>query len=121
MPHMIVEYSNNLKELQAEKLLLGLNQALIETGHIKAAELKARLSNTADFLIGLGDLDHAFIHVHVYLLAGRSDAEKKAIADAAITALQAFSAYQADQLTVQLSVQLTDMPAADYRKSVVTH
>lgn len=121
MPHMIVEYSNNIKDLQADKLLLSLNQALINTGHIKAAELKARLSNTGDFLIGLGDLDHAFIHVHVYLLAGRSEAEKNSIADAAIAALQAFNAYQAEQLTVQRSVQLTDMPATDYRKSVVTH
>lgn len=121
MPHLVVEHTSNLHDLQAKELLYSLNHALVETGQIKPNELKSRISSTSQFLIGLGDLKHGFIHVHIYLLAGRSEDQKKQIADAAIQALEEFRAYQAHKLNVQLSVQLTDMPSLDYRKVIVEY
>lgn len=119
MPHVIVEYSNNITELNTQGLLSSLNQHLIDTGLIQAQDLKSRIHANTDFLIGLGDQSQAYLHMHLYLMQGRSEEQKALIADQAIAALTKFKDYQAQGLSIQLSVQLTEMPIADYRKQVV--
>lgn len=119
MPQLIVEYSDNIKQLDENKLLLTLNQHLIETGIVTAQDLKSRIHADTSFLIGLGDQPQAYIHVHLYILAGRDLAQKKTLGDQAIAALRGFKDFQAHGLELQLSVQMTDMPRDDYRKDVV--
>ena len=121
MPHVIVEYSNNITTLNTQCLLSSLNQHLIDTGLIQAQDLKSRIHTNNDFLIGLGDQSQAYIHVHLYLMQGRTDVQKALLADQALAALTQFQDYQATDLAVQLSVQLTEMPLPDYRKQVLQH
>lgn len=120
MPHMIVEYSDNIQNLDAQMLMMDLNQALFNTdliGH--PDEIKTRTRANTDFLIGFGDTQQAYIHVCLSILTGRTAEQKTKMADALIGALQVFKGYQAQDLNVQLCVELNEMPRENYRKITV--
>ncbi|NHC03197.1 5-carboxymethyl-2-hydroxymuconate isomerase [Acinetobacter sp. 187] len=120
MPQMIVEYSNNIQNLDAQRLMMDLNQALFETGLIgHPDEIKTRTRINADFLIGFGETGQAYIHVCLAILTGRTAEQKTKMADVLISALEAFKAYEAKDLNVQLCVELTEMPREDYRKVAI--
>lgn len=120
MPQMIVEYSNNIQNLDAQRLMMDLNQALFDTSLIgHPDEIKTRTRANADFLIGFGETGQAYIHVCLAILTGRTAEQKTKMADALISALEAFKAYQAKELTVQLCVELSEMPREDYRKVAI--
>ena len=117
MPHMIVEYSDNIQKLDTQNLMMGLNQALFDTALIgHPDEIKTRIRANAEFLIGFGDTQQAYIHICLEILTGRTAEQKAKMADALIEALQAFKAYRAQDLNVQLCVELNEMPREDYRK-----
>ena len=117
MPHMIVEYSDNIQKLDTQNLMMDLNQALFDTALIgHPDEIKTRIRANSEFLIGFGDTQQAYIHVSLAILTGRTAEQKAKMADALIGALQAFKDYQAQDLNVQLCVELNEMPREDYRK-----
>ena len=120
MPQMIVEYSDNIQKLEARSLMMNLNQALFETGLIgHPDEIKTRTRSNQNFLIGFGETQQAYIHVCLAILTGRTAEQKAQMADALISALKAFNAYDAQDLNVQLCVEITEMPRSDYRKVAV--
>lgn len=50
MPQMIVEYSDNIRNLQKQQLLLDLNQALFATGLVDYPKnIKSRIRENHDF------------------------------------------------------------------------
>ena len=117
MPQMFVDYSANIQDLDTKQLLLGLNQALFDTGLVgHAYDIKSRTRVNSDDLIGFGDNRQAFIFVQLAALSGRTDEQKNKMSDALSDYLQSFEAYSADGLEVQLSVELVEMPKAFYRK-----
>ena len=54
MPHVIVDYSANLKDFEPRPLLLQINTALVETGYCEALDIKSRAHTDDVFVIGLG-------------------------------------------------------------------
>lgn len=119
MPHIHLEYSDNLKDFQAQPVLLGLNQALFATGHVKAAaDIKSRAICQRDYLIGLGESNQAYVHAKVSLLSGRDLQTKTEISNQLLSTLQQLLPKQAD-LTVQLCVEILEMEKVCYGKTVV--
>lgn len=53
-----------------------------------AVDLKARIRQTQDFLIGLGDQQQAYLHVQVSIMAGRSEEVRRQLAATLVEALQ---------------------------------
>ncbi|WP_343594505.1 5-carboxymethyl-2-hydroxymuconate Delta-isomerase [Acinetobacter sp.] len=119
MPHLIVDYSRNIHNLGQEKLLKHLNQALITTGLFIASDLKSRMFKDDVFVIGDNDDSQAYIHARLFILAGRSEAEREKLKDSLFTALKNFKGYEAYTLNVQLSVELVEIPTANYAKTEV--
>lgn len=120
MPQMTVEYSDNIKDLDTVGLLSGLNHCLFDTGLIgHSDEIKTRARANAEFLIGFGETQQAYIHVCLSILTGRTSEQKAKMADHLIGFLQSFDAYTANGLSVQLCVELDEMPREDYRKVAV--
>ena len=117
MPQIFVDYSANIQDLDTKQLLLGLNQALFDTGLVgHAYDIKSRIRVNSDDLIGFGNNQQAFIFVQLAALSGRTDEQKNKMSDALSDYLQSFDAYSADGLEVQLCVELVEMPKAFYRK-----
>lgn len=119
MPHIHLEYSDNLENFDARPVLLALNQALFATGHVTAAtDIKSRATCQSDYLIGLGDENQAYVHAKVSLLSGRDLKTKTEISNQLLLTLQQLLLQQS-HLTVQLCVEILEMEKACYGKTVV--
>ena len=81
MPHVIVHYSANLTALDQLKLLKDLNTALIKTELFSVNDIKSRVFKDEVFLVGVGQTQEAYIHLKLYLLDGRTDAQKQGLGE----------------------------------------
>ena len=118
MPQVIVEYTENLAGFPTAEVLRVLNQRLIACGEFQPHDIKSRAVCVRDFLVADGDDAHAFVHVSLSILSGRSQATKAAISQSLMGALQTLLAPMPD-LTLQLSIEVRDMERAVYSKSSV--
>ncbi|MDA3578502.1 5-carboxymethyl-2-hydroxymuconate Delta-isomerase [Acinetobacter ursingii] len=119
MPHVIVDYSANLKDFEPRPLLLQINTALVETGYCEALDIKSRARQDNVFVIGLGTEQQAYVHVKVYLLSGRDQQQKQEIGKNVLKVLVSYSALQQQDFAVQSCVELIEMPKQDYFKHVI--
>ena len=117
MPQMIVEYSDNITELNHQDLMLNLNHALFDTGLIDHPfNIKTRIHANQDFLIGFGDNQQAYIHVRLGIMTGRTLEQRQLISEQLLTCLKNFDKYQASGLEIQLCVEIAEMPKEVYGK-----
>lgn len=79
MPHIIVEYTDNLKEPDIRGLLKDINQVFIARNDIfPTGGIRSRAIELHDYCIADGAEDDAFVHATLKIGAGRSEADKKA-------------------------------------------
>lgn len=117
MPHMIVEYTANINGFDAAGILRPLNQTLVGSGEFNESDIKSRAIKLDDFLIGLRAEAHAFVHVKLHILSGRSAEQKQALSSRLLQALTASFPAQAG-LTTQLCVEILEIERASYSKVV---
>jgi 5-carboxymethyl-2-hydroxymuconate isomerase len=115
MPHLTLEYTNNLPEFDVQQILLAINTILIKSGHFEGPDIKSRAVRLDHFMVGNGSVATAFAHVTLRLLHGRSPETKSVLANSLLGAMQ--SAVQTDRATaLQLSVEICDMERTSYAK-----
>ncbi|ATO19673.1 5-carboxymethyl-2-hydroxymuconate isomerase [Acinetobacter sp. LoGeW2-3] len=120
MPHLHIEYSDNIQNLDVKPMLLGIHQALCAANYIQNPnDLKSRAICQQDYVIGV-DLNttQAYVHAKVSLLSGRSSELKQAISQCVLQVLQQHVPVQPG-LTVQLCVEILDMPKDCYSKAII--
>ena len=116
MPHMTVEYTNNLQGVNEGALMDALNAAVC--GHATVAEeadVKTRIASLGNYRIGLNTAGRAFAHVELRLMAGRTAEVKKELSDRIAAVLKAQIPAQIG-VDVQLSVDIVDMDKPSYFK-----
>ncbi|MBJ9720398.1 5-carboxymethyl-2-hydroxymuconate Delta-isomerase [Acinetobacter calcoaceticus] len=119
MPHVVVDYSDNITGLNAKQLLEEINGTLIETTLFSPEDIKSRARKDDVFLIGLG-VDQAYIHVKAYILSGRTAEQKQLMGDQLLATLSQKNYLQQEfNKEIQLCVELIDMPRENYFKQVV--
>lgn len=114
MPHLIVEYSENLFLPQTE-LLSALHHTLLASGQFDEADIKIRSLPYAVSLNG-GSPDNGFIHLTLLLLSGRSDAVKQALGEALC---QTAARISTGGKPVQISADTRDMQRDTYAKIIL--
>ena len=79
MPHLIVEYTDNLRaEGDVHGLLRKANKVLIaEGGVFKPGAVRSRAVELHDYCMADDQADYAFVHCTLKIGAGRSDEEKR--------------------------------------------
>lgn len=93
MPHIVVEYSNNLEnKINVSEVLTKMHDALVEKG-VDKTRIKTRGISLAHSVVGDASVnDGAMVHITLLLLAGRDDETKisysKPIHDVAVNAVQ---------------------------------
>lgn len=116
MPHMTVEYTNNLQAVNEGALLDALNAAVCTHASVAdEADVKSRITPLSHYRIGLNSAGRAFAHVELRLMAGRTAEMKKELSDRIAAVLKAQIPAQAG-LEVQLSVDIVDMDKPSYFK-----
>jgi len=118
MPHLTLEYTRNLTTFDPARSLRRLNQSMLDSGLFAESDIKSRALGLDCYQVGAGDTPRGFVHVRVALLAGRSEAERKGLAEALLAALLATVAGLAGG-EIQLSVETADLDRASYAKAVV--
>jgi 5-carboxymethyl-2-hydroxymuconate isomerase len=113
MPHIIVEYTDNLADAaDMPALLRTLNKAargikdeqgkqVYQTGAIRSRAIKLTEWSVAD-----GEDDYAFVHVTVKIAGGRSDAVEKETAHALFEVVKAHFAALYEKRYLALSLEL---------------
>ena len=113
MPHIVIEHSTEGHgHFDADALMRALHEAAAGTGVVQAADLKIRAMAYADYLVA-GTRD-GFCHVSLYLLEGRTPAQKVTLSEALRAAMAALLPQ-----TRSLSVDIRDMDAVAYKKRLL--
>ena len=116
MPHMYVEYTNNLQGIDEVALMAALTNAVCDHPTVAdEADVKARIAALSNYQIGRNNAGRAFAHVELRLMAGRTAEVKKELSDRIAAVLKSVIPAQAG-LEVQLSVDIVDMDKPSYFK-----
>lgn len=116
MPHLIVEYSQNLAGFPEAQALAELNQAVTSSPEVlDEADLKSRFVLVDSFEIGTAPANRGFVHAQLRLLSGRSPEAKKDLSERVAGVLRRLSPKPAGVM-VQLSVEIVDMDRGSYVK-----
>lgn len=90
MPHLIYEYTDNLKaEGDIPGLLRKTNQVVIAQGGVfPTGGIRARALCLTDYCVADGSADDAFVHLTFKMGAGRTAEEKQKVGDELFTMLK---------------------------------
>lgn len=109
MPHVIVEYSANLRT-DADALVDALHDAALDTGIAPLDALRTRASVREHYAIGDRHAENTFVAVVARIGAGRSGDDRQRLLDALMQALERSLGAAAD--TAMLSVEVQEIDAA---------
>ena len=117
MPHCILEASDNLLDQPDWRGLLGqINRSLVATGLFAEADIKSRLIRHDCFAVADGSPDRAFVTLDVQLLEGRPDDVKAELSDTLLRLLLAAFPHSLAGMKLNLTVQISDLHRASYRR-----
>ncbi|MFZ6751169.1 5-carboxymethyl-2-hydroxymuconate Delta-isomerase [Undibacterium sp. Ren11W] len=120
MPHLTIEYSDQLTGFDAAAALLKFNRVLVASGEFEELDIKSRAIAFSSYLIGTQTHGRAFVHVKLALLSGRSAVIKQQLSEQLLQALQQASAWP-PAIQVQLCVELIEIEPAFYCKIAITN
>jgi 5-carboxymethyl-2-hydroxymuconate isomerase len=108
MPHLTLEYSDNLN-FEVQQLLARLHSELVATGAINLKGLKSRAVCYSNYRIADGDPRYAFVHVNLLIRAGRPLEIQKDAAQRVMAALKETFGYRFESGFLSLSVDIKEM------------
>ncbi|MEC4717717.1 5-carboxymethyl-2-hydroxymuconate Delta-isomerase [Noviherbaspirillum sp. CPCC 100848] len=118
MPHLFVEYSENLAQFDAAACLATANAELVASGHFEEVDIKSRACCVAAFRVGSAPAGRAFVAARLSILSGRSPEAKQDLSQRVLKALQQHLP-SGTGLNTQLSVEVVDIDRSSYAKAVV--
>jgi 5-carboxymethyl-2-hydroxymuconate isomerase len=110
MPHLIVEYTANLKaEADIPALLHKANRVLLDqSGVFPIGGIRSRAIELADWCMADGKDDYAFVHITFKIGAGREEAVKRKACDALFEMVKAHFATLYAKRYLALSMELVE-------------
>lgn len=110
MPHVIVEYTDNIRaEANVPVLLKTINDVLIaQDGVFPTGGIRSRAIALTDYRMADGAADYAFVHVTLKIGAGRDEAVRKKACDELFTAIKAHFAELYARRYLALSMELVE-------------
>lgn len=119
MPHISLEYSENLKHIDLPWVMFQINRTISDLNLFDENDIKTRAYPAKSYLIGLGEsnVEQAFLSIKVELLCGRDPGVKEMMGQAVLRTLDACVDHAAG-MTTQICVEVRDIPSELYFKSV---
>jgi len=117
MPHLTVEFTNNLAGFDQLPVLARLNAVLMASGQFEGPDIKSRALPLDSYRVGNEEGSHGFIHVTLSLLSGREREVKKKLANELLASLKDMRTELAwDEAQMQLTVEIRDLDREVYAK-----
>ncbi|AWV07761.1 5-carboxymethyl-2-hydroxymuconate Delta-isomerase [Marilutibacter maris] len=114
MPHLTIEYTDNVQGVGTVAALRALNEALVASGQFGESDIKSRAIPIGTFAVGTQIADRGFVHARLAILDGRSPEIKKALSQALLEVLRDICL--PDCPHVQLCAEVSDIDRASYSK-----
>ena len=119
MPHIVVEYSANLRgRIVPEDLIERVHQAALRTGVFPVGGTRTRAAERACYRIADGHPDNAFVHVVLRIAHGRDLATRRRVGEEVFGALCKYleGIFERSPLGVSLEIQEID-PEVSWKKN----
>ncbi|MDP1602359.1 MAG: 5-carboxymethyl-2-hydroxymuconate Delta-isomerase [Legionella sp.] len=116
MPHLILEYSDNIPTLNCSAFFQQAHLLLAKELPTQLSSCKSRCIVHEAFYVGDGSEQNAFAHLTIKILAGRTDEKKNYIGNELLKIMSEF--FQADDsdLKTGLSVEILDLDPHYFKK-----
>jgi 5-carboxymethyl-2-hydroxymuconate isomerase len=114
MPHIRLEFSNNLPAEIADRELLGDIHQILASHGVSIGNCKSRVDERRTFVVGDDTQDASFVHLDVSLLEGRTAETKALMGQALLERLVA--AYAHATPAPQITVEVRDIRRGEYFK-----
>ena len=108
MPHLILEYTDNL-DFKVQPLLARLHEEVVATGAINLKGIKSRAIKHTQYRIADGDPEYAFVHVGLLIREGRPVEIQKEATRRVMAVLKETFGYRFEKEHLSLSVDLKEM------------
>ena len=106
MPHLVLEYSNNIEEKESfENLFYQLHQILVTVCSATLESCKSRAIPCEIYYIGDGNSKNAFVHLDICLAAGRSLEVRKEVGRQMLEVLGEYFLKSLKNLNLQITVE----------------
>lgn len=114
MPHIIVEYTDNLgEEADIPNLPKKVNSVLISHNDIfPTGGIRSRAIELQDYRVADGAENDAFVHTILKIGSGRSDVDKKEVCDELFEVIKGHFAYQFGRRYLAISMELIEFSEA---------
>ncbi|MFJ9641558.1 5-carboxymethyl-2-hydroxymuconate Delta-isomerase [Streptomyces sp. NPDC004244] len=117
MPHLVLEYSANVRDpLAPVALFAEVHAALAAAGGFRPQDFKSRAVRMDAYALGDGSREQSFANLDVRTFAGKSAQTKAAMAEAALAVLTSAFARTLRETACDLSVQITELERASYAR-----
>jgi 5-carboxymethyl-2-hydroxymuconate isomerase len=108
MPHLTLEYTNNLS-FDIQQLLERLHTELVATGAINLKGIKSRAIRHTEYRIADGNPDYAFVHVYLLIREGRPVEVQQDAAHRVLAVLKETFGSYFEKEHLSLSVDIKEM------------
>jgi len=117
MPHVIVEYSDNLiPHTDIQSLLNKLSQVLIELGDTyPVGGIRVRAHKVTEYRIADGKEDDAFVHTMLKIGKGRSEEAKQATSEKLFEVMKGHFTSIFEEKYLALSLELVEFQNKTYK------
>ncbi|MEV5439463.1 5-carboxymethyl-2-hydroxymuconate Delta-isomerase [Streptomyces sp. NPDC052682] len=116
MPQITVDYSAPLADdFDRPGFAKALHTAVADIAGAKPPACKTRFRRTEDIVVGPDTEGHALVHVHIALLAGRTEETKARLTETALELLRQY-VKPSQGLALHTSAEVRDLDPS-YRKS----
>ncbi len=118
MPHLTIEYTNNLPHFNARSTLIELNKVLVASNQFEEIDIKSRAIRLDTYVIGTALDTRAFVHAKLAILSGRSSETKRELSENMLLMLKQICEWPAN-INVQLCVEIQEIERESYTKAMV--
>lgn len=118
MPHLVLEYSGNVRERIDPAALFGkLHTALASVGGFRIQDFKSRAVCMDQYFIGDATREQSFVNLDVRTFGGKSPEARTAVSEAALTVLA--DAFEATlrETACDISVQITELDRPSFART----
>jgi 5-carboxymethyl-2-hydroxymuconate isomerase len=122
MPHIILEHSPNIVEkVEYRELFHKLHEVMTSFGVFTLDDIKSRVRANAEYYIADGDERHAFVHLELGILSGRSLDLREELGEKMMSVLQTHFRDSLHERHCIISLEIRELDRETYRKIVSAH
>ncbi len=115
MPHVILEYSDNILERpDVDDLFKRLHELLIQHGPFKLSAIKSRVIRHQEYFVADGNKSNGFIHLTLSILKGRDLSLRQELGRRILSFLKEEFARSHAQLKCSITVDIHELNTDTY-------